>query len=530
MSTVKTNIADYLTQIETLTNTNLKILQTINDSFFTKQNHLYAEIDDKKFVIPSFISLENKINMLQENFENLVKAPETSEAYFNFDGNTRAIEVRKYSHVPDSIKLNKVEQYSVENNDIFKDFLTPVPYINLSLPDLPNDIVEVNVKKIIAKSDGLQSLFRNKLAAVINAESESENVAVSINEDYGNIYKMLLSYKEDYDYVEYDTIYKLPIRKNLGTGTYIIEKVVSDIIDDDLNELITLKINGKLTYKMFDDTIEKPLKVGDELINFDGTGKVVITDIRTSTNTIVVKVVNGEYLNFVGTDSYDTNEGKDIHDLSRLRFYASIDFEADKYIKVPLEEDQYVFVAVAALNSRMNIQSSWGSGLIINTYELINSLTAGTDNTESFKTYYENNVKNIGDVLFEMSHMITSPISSLSQDTFQKFTSVKPVINTNDLAVMQINKHLNNSTTVRNIRNAYKQKKTAETDLNEVQAKINDINDKLSTISFNDTSGIRPVYTSQLSQYTRQKNELLAVITDCINTISLNVNSSALGV
>ena len=130
MSTVNSNVVDYLSRIESLTKTNLQIMKTINDSFFTKKSHLYAEIDDTTFVIPSFISLENKINMLQENFENLVKSPETSEAYFNFDGNTRSIEVRKYNYAPDSLELNPIESYSVESNDIFKDFMTPVPYVN----------------------------------------------------------------------------------------------------------------------------------------------------------------------------------------------------------------------------------------------------------------------------------------------------------------------------------------------------------------------------------------------------------------
>lgn len=330
MSTIKANIVDYLTQIENLTNTNLQILKTINDSFFTKKNHLYAEVDNTTYVIPSFISLENRINMLQENFENLVKAPETGEAYFNFDGNTRAIEVRKYNHVPDSITIPTVSTYNVEQNDIFKDFMTPVPYINIEIPYIPNDIVEVNVKKIVAKSDALKAAFKAKLMYVSGEETLQHS---SVNESYGNIYKMLLNSVEDVDYVEYDTIYKLPIRQNIGTGSYVIESVVSDMIDEDLNELITLKLRGKLTYKLFNDTIEKPLQIGDELINYDGTGKVVITDIKTATNTITVKVVNGEYLNFIGTDSYDTNNDTDIHDLSKLRFHAAYDFSSDKYIK-----------------------------------------------------------------------------------------------------------------------------------------------------------------------------------------------------
>ena len=64
MSTINTNIADYLRQIETLTNTNLQILKTLNDAFYTRKNHLFAEVDNTTYVIPSFISLENKINML----------------------------------------------------------------------------------------------------------------------------------------------------------------------------------------------------------------------------------------------------------------------------------------------------------------------------------------------------------------------------------------------------------------------------------------------------------------------------------
>lgn len=530
---IKTNVADYLTQIEKLTNTNLQILKTINDSFFTKKNHIFAEIDDVKYVIPSFLSLENKINMLQENFENLIKSPETSEAYFNFDGNTRAIEVRKYNHVPDDVTLPKISAYNIENNNIFKDFMTPIPYINFDLPALPNDIVEVNVKKIVAKSDLLKSAFRNKLS-YIQEEIGKDGKPISnkyyhnsINESSTSMFKFLINYVKDDDYVEYDTIYKLPIRKNIGSSTYVIESVVSDKINEMLEETITLKLrndlkdskyNNNLTYKLFDNTIEKPLKVGDELINFNGTGKVEIVEIRPLTNTIVVKVVNGEYLNFLGTDSYDTNNDTDIHDMSKLRFHEATDFDAHKYVKVPLEDDQYIFVCVAPINSRMNVQASWGTGTLIDTYSL-------TKDNMSFNTYYKSNVKNIGDALFEMTSIMSSPITSLSKYDFDSLTSLKPVIDVNLLSVMQINKHLNDSKNVKNIRAAYKQKKEAEANLASLQEQINDISEKLSK-KFNDTSETRKMYASQLSQYNEQKNTLLSIINNAINEISLNVNSS----
>jgi hypothetical protein len=530
------NVINYLEEIQKLTNTNLEILKTLNDSFFTKKNHLIAQVNDASYVIPSFISLENKINMLQENFENLVHAPETGEAHFNFDGNTRSIEVKKYSYVPDSISLHEISNYEVEQNDIFKDFLTPIPYVNLELPTLPNDIVEVNVKKIIPKSADLKEIFKTKLSFTETSTNEAGESVVETKYKkssvcgYDEINKTLLNYKEDIDYVEYDTIYKLPVRSNIGTGTYIIESIVSDIIDDDLNEFITIKLRNdlsdplytnKLTYKTFNDSIERPFKVGDELINYNGTGKVVITEVRTSSNTIVVRVVNGEFLNFVGTASYDTNSDADINDLSKLRYFAPCDFDKDKYVKVPLEEDQYVYVAIAAVDSRLNTQASWGSGLLIDAHSLMD-----LNDKISFKTYYDNTVKNIGDVLFEMTSMITSPVTEISESDFKLITSLKPVINTNILSVMQINKHLNNSTTIQNIRNAYTQKKNANNKLNEIQERINEVNKQLTDISFDDVVGMRSVYTAQLNALLAEKNTLTTTITKAIDNISMNVNSA----
>ena len=91
---------------------------------------------------------------------------------------------------------------------------------------------------------------------------------------------------------------------------------------------------------------------------------------------------------------------------------------------------------------------------------------------------------------------------------------------------MQINKHLNESNTVKNIRNAYNQKKIAESELDSIQNKINDLNNKLATISFNDTTGMRQMYTSQLNKLNIQKNTILLTINSAINEISTNVNSA----
>ena len=105
------SVTDHLIKLQELTQTNLGILQALNDALYTKQNHLAVNVGNKTYSIPSFVSLENKINNLQANFENLVNAPSTGEAYFNFDGNSRAIEVRGYTHTPNSIILDNISNF-----------------------------------------------------------------------------------------------------------------------------------------------------------------------------------------------------------------------------------------------------------------------------------------------------------------------------------------------------------------------------------------------------------------------------------
>ena len=376
-------------------------MQTLNNSLTSKHSYLSMNVGEKSYAIPSFLALENKINHLQENFENLVHAPQSGEAYFNFDGNSRSIELRGYNHTPHRLTLDTVNEFSVSNNDIFKDFLTPVPYVNFSLKEIPNDVVSVNVKKIIPRSEQLINRFKSFL------HDTSSNV------DYADIYKIISFAQEDKDYIEYDTIMKLPIRKNIGTGTYVVENVKYDEIDtDSLDEEMIIKFrtdlseyNTSLSYKLFDETIQRQLKPGDELVTFDGSAKIKIIEVYHNINSIKAVLMHGEYLNL-----FESKNDTEISDYSKLRFYSPVDFDNDKYIHVPLEEDQYVFIAIAPLNDRMNIQAPWGTGVLLNTYELTN------ESGKNFKSYYDENVKNIGDTLFEITSVMSNTLTKYTGD------------------------------------------------------------------------------------------------------------------
>lgn len=506
-------VVDYLTQITELTNTNLKILESINKAFYTNDNYVGVSTDEGSFNIPSFISLENKINALQSNFENLVNAPVTSEAHFTFDGDSRAIELKRYEQSPASLVLGVTKSFEHENNDILKDFLTPVPYINFKLgKDIPNDITSVVVRKVSALSETAKERFAGLL------EGDTSKTT-----SWGDIAKVLDDLNEDTDYTLYDTTRSLPIRKGQGNGQYVISSVSDDIIDENLDQHIIIGISPDaegyqtgLTYTAFDQTIEKDLKPGDYLVSWDGCAKFLIEECNFSSNTIKVRVMYGSYINLTAW----SGEGS-IDDTSKLRYFSGSDlFSEENYVNVPLEEDQYVYIAIAPLNNRMNVRAAWGEGLLVNTYELT---TDGGD--VKFEDYYKN-CRNIGDVLNEISKVMGNTITSYSDDELNKFTAAKPVVDPDIIKVTHINKHLDETTTIKNIRALYSQKNSYNADLTNTQTSLTQLQDQLSAVDFEDTTGLRQKLQSQIDVLTKKKNELISSLMKISNEIALAANNS----
>lgn len=542
-------ISEYLIKLQEITQQNLDILTALNDSFFTKQNHLSVNVAGQQFMMPSFISLENKVNVLAANLENIINAPESGEAFFNMDGNSRSIEVRPYNQAPNSIKLNTVTKFSVDKTDIFKDFLTPIPYVKFATTELPNDITKVIIKKVVPLNPDLVAFFHSNLNYIQEkdwnesgqidnngiADSEADALAgeekiekywvhkVSTPYSYKDLSKILKEYTEDVDYVEYDTIVDMPIRKNIGNGVYVIEKIVEDVIDNNLDNYITLKFRtdmvdsmymNNLSYRLFDESIEKPLRVGDVLTSFEGNAKVQVVELRPNTNTIKVKVMYGEYLNLVESP---TNDHSRISPLSKMKFFSPIDFDEDKYVKVPLEEDNFIFVTIAALNSRMNIQSAWGQGLMIETARLISE-----DNNRSFATYYNENVKNIGDILNELTVLAKHSLTKLPVHKYNSLTTTVPTLDESKIIVKHINSHLDDTETVTNIRNWHVDKARKKEELSVINKTIAEIYQQMSASGSDSNSNMAGLEADLKQAYADR-----ALLVDQLKTITQNITLEA---
>lgn len=514
-------VSESLLQIAELTKQNLQILKVLNDSFFTKSNHLSTVVGDVTYTIPSYIALENKVNHVQDAINNLVHAAKSGEAWFNFDGNSKEIMVRGYQSAPSPIDLTVKSTFEAEVRHMFKDMLTPQPYLNFDMSGLPDDIHQIRVKKIIPYNSALANMLTGKLKG-----------EPSIQMTWPEMQQALLSatseFLEGRDYLEYESVYELPVRNCTRSGSYIIEEVLTDQITENYENILSVRISPQtpLVSTTFDGFNQEDLTTNSVLTTFDGSAKLKIKSINVAAGLVDLIVMSGEYVNPIAA-------GKDIKpypgktlfesvsDYSILRLFSSP--ETARELHVPLEEDKLVYITVAPINPRLNIQSTWGTGIFVNADAL-----KMKDNTE-FRQYYNDNVSNIGDAMVELATVSYPSITKYSESDWEVMMG-KTIENLSSdyikYEVVQINKHLNDSDAVKNIRALYSQKKQYQTDLAEIQARIASLTESLAEISFDDMSGTRSTYTAQIADLKDQQNNLITSINKIVDNISLAANNA----
>ena len=504
------NLTEVLSGLQQVTERNLEILKALNDSFYSKREHVVALIGGEKYVIPSYLYLESKIGDLENNFENLVNAPKTGTAAFVFDGNSQEIQLKSFSNTPEGLKLEKPDSFNIEENSIFKDFLSPNPYVQLDLSSMGTDITEVVVKKVAIRNEELLSRI------------QSETIENTGTIEWPAVAKILYGYRADTDYVEYDTVRRLPIREGLAIGKYTIKKIDKEWIDEDLVEHYVLTLNEKLNYWVESGTIQKQINDGDYLITFNGTVKIKIEKTDYQKSQIECTVEHGAFADLV-----EYNSGNANNDYATLKYFSEVGQDKNKYINVPLEEDKNVLIFVAPLESRLNIQGPWGTGILIDTDALtIEEETAEGTILYTFTDYYRMKINNIGDTLYGLTKMFSTDLFNMSTEELDNLKNSRPEINEELLQVVEINAHLNDSESVKKIRSLHNQKSLYKTELDTVQHDIDDIVALLSEMSFADTSENRVVYEEQLNNLNARKAELNKNISEIVDEISDNVNSA----
>lgn len=503
------NITEVLHQIQETTKANLQLLKTINESFYTQREHVSTIINGEKYTLPSFIYLESKLNVLEENFKNLVNAPQTGEAAFVFDGNTQSIAMQRYTTTPKSLKLEDVNTFGIKENALFKDLVSPNLYVRVNVDDMPNDITHVVVKKVTIKESNLQTIVKN---AFSNGKKS-----------YLNLHNILngANYISGEDYVDYDTEVRLPSLTEERYGEYHVKSVVSQDIDVDFIQHYTVIIDRDpvFHYTLGTETgLQDYIKVGDTLLCNNGTVKLRVDEIVASERLLRLTVLNNAYANI--TPYIDNTQD----DTGVLTYFTDI-MNNNKYVDVTLEEDDYVAIFIAPLN-KMNVRASFGDGILINANEI--RYTDGGGTVWTYREYYDSFVNNVGDTLANLTKVFNNNIFQMPYDKISKLLNEKPTLTTDSLKVFELNTHLKDNTGVKELVKYDTDKGNVKDEIVSIQNQIDDMRNQIKNGKFAGEISGRADAESRLSQLEQSLDDKTAELVQLIDTISKTTNNNDL--
>lgn len=508
---VNNSLKEYYIKLHTLYNNAVNILTAINQSLSTNASEVTVEIFENntssKVKIPSFLYLDNKLEMLENSFSNLFNMPQSGEAWFSNDGNMYKLQMVRSNTAPlsPSIDTTKINA-GFSSNAFIKDLVNPRTYIRLNIDNLPFNIEQMYMKKLV---------FLNT-----NIYSELAKLNITTYEEY---IAALFNYRKGIDYEEYDTVLDLPIKRDKFISEFKIDAVIDiDQLSDINNITYTLKLNT-LEYHNADDISETYfLKIGDYLCIGNELCIYKVVDVDYTLMNVVLK----ETIGHIPVQPYIENS-----DMVLQKY--NYNYAEFNYIDVPLEENQFIAIFLGTIYNGVRSNYSPGILLDLNTIYMINEdgtfMKDINGNLVTYIEYYNQYCNNIGDLILgltqsaypQLSNYNTYQLKQLQEgDEIVKYVS--GTVNTEGtLTVLPINSHIYDDTTITTIKNYHAQKASLQSSLNTLTENINVTNNTLLTTDWSQETDVsQSALQSQLQTYYNERLTLETQLNSVVNEIN----------
>ena len=528
-SSTNSSLKEYYIKLQDLMNNAVNMLTAINQSLTTSASEITVTVMDTNNAettirIPSFLYLENKIEQLDSNFDALFNMPASGEAWFQKTSDMFKLNMVKSGTAPVTpiVSTNNIG-FNYTDNKILKDLVNPKTYIRLNITNLPDNIDKIYMRKMV--------IF--------------DSSAVSYLQDlktYEEYIEALYDKTQGIDYEIYDSEIKLPIKKDTFKSAFKIEELVEQEagnpwydIADSTRLLYKLRLDTLKYSDQEDSSIEFSLKTGDLvcLPNKYAIYKVKsVQDIYNMDNDNDENdhiVILEEYLGHVALQSYEENSDM------ILELYNE-DYSKYHYVDIPLEENPYIAVFLSTIQN--NVRSILSDAIFLNLNNIYlkdetgNYIKDASGNNISYMEYYEKYCKNIGDMILGFTESAYPQISNYSNNDLNRMTSSVEMKNmvtqtlykegTSVLTVNKINNHLIDDNTSENILSLHEQKSEINSQLNTVQANIDNIYNQLTTTDFSQEVSItQESLRSQLTQYYQERLALQKQVISIVDNINL---------
>lgn len=521
-------LKEYYVKLQGMYESCFNMLTAMNQSLMTNASEITVDMVDSNngtttLRIPSFMYLENKLEQLDSNFSNLFDLPNSGEAWFNKSSNMYKLKMVRSSSAPVMPLLGVDDVYAGSTaNNILKDLVSPKTYIRLNVNNLPENIDQMFMRKIVlfdkATYDSLAGL---------NISTYDEYAAA------------LYNYNKGEDYEEYDSVIKMPIKKDTYKSRFNILEIPVDIDSQNpwVEDTGTIK-RPKLSYKLVLDTLEYSdeedssirfsLKPGDQVCLGNEMVVYLVKHVDTTNNSVIIE----EQVGHIALQTFEENSAM------QLTLYNET-YGKYKYVDVPLEENQYivVFLGVIYNNVRSLLSDAYQVDLstIYMRDEYGNPIKDSFGNPMTYMDYYRTYCTNIGDLILGLTQSAYPQISNYNGVQLNNLQSgediqrvVTSTINAEEiLQVVPINKHLTDDVSSEEIINLHAQKNDVQAQLATIQDNISQVYNTLTNTDFSqETSNTMQSLQSKLNQYYTERTSLQKQL----NSIIDNINSKALDV
>jgi len=471
MAGTQNSISSLLAQFLRLQKNSLEIMNGLTEATVSTNETVSIEVLDEQGLpknanVPSYGYLKSQIDRLDNNVKALAGIGETSATVRNPDGTYS--QIFKYSTLREPPRITNLEvpsTFSVKDNWFFESFLNPLLYININVTGQIQDLADrIVVKRIIANTEtdeqkqyfDLQLKGRNDL---------SYDQFISLLGDNG------IGYFVDEDIVQ------LPLRTLRYIGGFSVLGYYDDTVtttDQFGNQVQQLRRNYKLDKLTYTDTASgvpdgKSLSPKDTITTEDGS-RYQITSVNLDQTSIQVKRISGYQPIQIGANVLNIS---------------SPDF-GSRYAQVNVGYNERQGIFFKSIDDDFNIVAAvWSTGIIFWSNELRTKNSNGEIVT--LENYYLNEVSDFGKIFLGAAK--EKPIPAI-----EGLTPDAPLVTNSSFKVVQINKQVTQSVSIKTIESKLNAKTALKSELAALDSAINDAQAQLNiglsqTTSSSNTSG-----------------------------------------
>jgi hypothetical protein len=483
MSTQKNTLVTALEQVALLNDNCVKALAKLNDAVTSDNSVITITQTDSNgktysYNVPTISNFQSQITELSNNVKRLAGLNDNNVQIIN-GKSTKKIYLADLNKEPNKIdSIDNVSNFTQTNNWFFESLMNPTLAIKFDLSDkIGSDVDGVISRRYIVNfekdSNGYTTIGESARQDFISKFVNKKNINIkdflswhTNSNNTGVVNNLTPIYDEqnfEFDYQEISDF-----------GVFSINK----------QELDT--INNKLWYHIYpyqyttSEGKQKTLKSGDELIlnKQDSVTRYKIIETSIASSNFRIRVERIE-----GFDPIPT--GTNV-----MKFYG--DPITNKKVDVTIGFDEYLVIFMKPLNSKTKIKGSlWSQGTGLYT----NDLKLDTNSNVSLSQYYLDYVYDYGVIIKDMiEKTIPSTVGIIPNS---------PSLLSSNFKVVQINKHLTDTTDSTELASLQSQKNTIKTKLDQINNAIIQKNQDIAT----------KTYTS-VSEKDADSNELAKLIKD----------------